>query len=36
MDLEIDERQTYVRLLAERIDAENTALDELRERLRHG
>jgi hypothetical protein len=34
--LEVDERREFVRLLAERIDAENKAVEEMGERLRRG
>lgn len=33
MELEVLERQAFVRLLAQRITADNKALEELRERL---
>jgi hypothetical protein len=34
--MDIDERREFVRLLAERIEADNKAVEELGERLRRG
>jgi hypothetical protein len=34
MALDVGERQTYVRMLAQRVDAENQAVEELAGRLR--
>ncbi len=36
MELDVGERQTYVRMLAQRIEAENQAFEALSERLRRG
>jgi hypothetical protein len=36
MNLDLVERQAFVRMLAERIDAENAAMDALKDRLRRG
>jgi hypothetical protein len=36
MGLNLDERREYVRMLAERIEAENEAVEALRERLARG
>jgi len=36
MGLDVGERQAYVRMLAERIEAENQAFEALGERLRSG
>jgi hypothetical protein len=36
MDLDVGERRTYVRMLAQRIETENQAFETLTERLRRG
>ncbi len=36
MAMELDERRVYVQMLAERIEADNAAMDEVTARLKRG